>query len=102
VAAQSPLSLTLTRCLAVCTEQEMDELSLGTRRYPHPPALRRLDATTRYDEWIGERTYRLDVRRAVPDGTGRRTWYLTVQFETAVADAATLQKIVNDIYNQTS
>jgi hypothetical protein len=76
---------------AAC-RQEMDELSLGTRRYPRPPALRRHDATTTYDEWTDERTYRLDVRRAVPDGTGRRTWYLTVQVETAVADAATLSR----------
>jgi hypothetical protein len=93
------LDIVVRHCAAACTEAQRAELDT---LLTHPATYQVRDTATRYAERVVDGRYVLTLNRVFTVvARGAADWQLLVEAEAAPGDAATVQKIVNDVWSQT-
>ena len=94
------LDLVCRHCPGACTEAHRAEVNAQMKHQPPYPIAN--SSGTRFVEHTVDNRYMLTVDRvfASPPG-GPADWVVVIQATARPADAASVQKIVNDIYSQT-
>jgi hypothetical protein len=93
------MQLTVRPCPATCVENELVRLDRGWT--DHPVSWRTHDSTTRFDESTQGDSYVLTMSR-VFRAADTKHYYVGIQASVPPQRAAEAQKVVNDIYTQTS